>query len=160
MGALGLLVSSYCCSSYTAANTFSCLHPFSSFFIGDPVLSPIDGCGHPLLYLSGTGRASQRQLYEQAFVCIYNIIWVWWLYMGWIPRWGSLWMIIPSVSAPHLFSVTPSMAILFPLLRIGRPSIHTLVFLFPEFQWVHNVCALLCLGNYSAIKQQIYEIIR
>jgi hypothetical protein len=27
----------------------------------DPVLSPIDGCEHPLLYLSGTGRASQER---------------------------------------------------------------------------------------------------
>uniref|UniRef100_A0A0V1KHN4 Uncharacterized protein n=1 Tax=Trichinella nativa TaxID=6335 RepID=A0A0V1KHN4_9BILA len=29
--------------------------------------------------------------------------------MGWIPRWGSLWMAFPSVSAPHFVSVTPSM---------------------------------------------------
>jgi hypothetical protein len=36
--------------------------------------------------------------------------------MGWIPKWGSLWMVIPSVSAPHFVSVTPSMGILFPLL--------------------------------------------
>jgi hypothetical protein len=32
--------------------------------------------------------------------------------MGWIPRWGSLWMVFPSVSALHLVSVTPSMDIL------------------------------------------------
>ena len=37
--------------------------------------------------------------------------------MGWIPRWGSLWMVIPSVSALNFVSVTPSMGILFPLLR-------------------------------------------
>jgi hypothetical protein len=39
-----------------------------------------------------------------------------------IPRWGSLWMVIPSVSASHF--VTPSMDILFPLLR--RIEIFTL----------------------------------
>uniref|UniRef100_A0A0V1KGZ0 Uncharacterized protein n=1 Tax=Trichinella nativa TaxID=6335 RepID=A0A0V1KGZ0_9BILA len=29
--------------------------------------------------------------------------------MGCIPGRGSLWMVIPSVSAPHFVSVTPSM---------------------------------------------------
>jgi hypothetical protein len=48
--ALGVLVSSYCCSSYGAANPFSSLGPFSSSFIGDPVLHPMDGCEHQLLY--------------------------------------------------------------------------------------------------------------
>jgi hypothetical protein len=37
--------------------------------------------------------------------------------MGWIPRWGSLWMVIPSESALNFVSVTPFMGILFPLLR-------------------------------------------
>ena len=36
------------------------LGTFSSSFIGDPVLRPMDGCEHPLLYLPGTGRASQE----------------------------------------------------------------------------------------------------
>ena len=59
-GALGFLVGSYCCfSSYGATNPFSSLGTFSSSFIGDPVLRPMDGCEHPLLYLSGTGRAYQ-----------------------------------------------------------------------------------------------------
>jgi hypothetical protein len=38
--------------------------------------------------------------------------------MGWIPRWDSLWMVIPSVSASYFVSVTPSMGILFPLQRM------------------------------------------
>ena len=33
------------------------------------------------------------------------------------PGWGSLWMVHPSVSAPNFVSVTPSMGILFPILR-------------------------------------------
>jgi hypothetical protein len=36
--------------------------------------------------------------------------------MGWIPRPGSDWLVIPSVSPPHFVSVTPSMGILFPIL--------------------------------------------
>jgi hypothetical protein len=53
-GVLGVLVNLYCCSSYGVANTFNSLGTFSSSFTGDPVLSPMDGCEHPLLYLSGT----------------------------------------------------------------------------------------------------------
>jgi hypothetical protein len=33
---------------------------FSSSFIGDLVLSLMDDCEHPLLYLPGTGRSSQE----------------------------------------------------------------------------------------------------
>ena len=33
---------------------------FSGSFIGDLVLHPMDDCEHPLLYLPGTGRASQE----------------------------------------------------------------------------------------------------
>jgi hypothetical protein len=67
------------------------------------VISPMDGCEHPLLYLSSTGRASQETALsgscQQALVGICNSVWVCWLFMGWIPRWGSLWMAFPSVSA-------------------------------------------------------------
>ena len=37
---------------------------------------------------------------QQALFGISNSVWVWWLYMGWIPRWGSFWMAFPSVSVP------------------------------------------------------------
>jgi hypothetical protein len=126
-GALGVLVSSYCCFCYRAANSFSSLGTFSSSFTGDPVLCPMDGCEHLLLYLSGTGRASQETAIsgscQQNLVGICNSVWVWWLFIGWIPRWGSLWMVIPSVSALNFVSVTPSMGILFPLLRRNEASI-------------------------------------
>jgi hypothetical protein len=93
-GALGVLASSYCCSSYRAADPFTSLVTFSSLFFGNPVLHPMDGCEHPLLYLSGTGRTSQKTALsgscQQALVGILNSVWVWWLFMGWIPRWGSL----------------------------------------------------------------------
>ena len=54
---------------------------------------------------------------QQNLVGIGNSVRVWWLYMDWISRWGSLWMLIPSVSALNFVSVPPSMGILFPLLR-------------------------------------------
>ena len=55
-----VLAGSYCCFSYESTNPFNSLGIFSSSSLGDPVLSPMDGCEHPLLYLSGTGRASQE----------------------------------------------------------------------------------------------------
>jgi hypothetical protein len=50
-----VLVSSYCCSSYSVADPFSSWGTFSSSFFGDPVFHPIDDCKHPLLYLPGIG---------------------------------------------------------------------------------------------------------
>ena len=113
----------------------------------------MDDCEHPLLYLPGTGRASQETAIsgscQQALVGIHNSVWVWWLFMGWIPRWGSLWMVIPSVSAPHFVSVTPSMGILFPLLR--RIEVSTLwSSFFLSFMWSVN-CILGILSFWANI---------
>jgi hypothetical protein len=81
------------------------------------MLSPMDGCE----YLSGTGRASQDTAISgsshQALVGIHNRVCVWLLYIEWIPRWGSLWMVIPSVSVPHYVSVIHSIDVLLSLLR-------------------------------------------
>jgi hypothetical protein len=86
----------------------------------------MDVCEHPLLYLSGTGRAFQETAIsgscQQSLDDIHNSVWVWRLYMGWIPRWGNLSMDFPSVSAPHFVSVTPLMVILFLLLRTIKIS--------------------------------------
>ena len=139
--ALGVLVSSYCCSTYRVADPFSSLGTFSSSSIGGPVFHPIDDCEHPLLYLPGTGIASQETAIsgscQQNLAGICNSVWVWWLYMGWIPRWGSLWMVIPSVSALNFVSVTPSMGILFPLLR--RIKVSTL--------WSSFFLSFMCFAN-------------
>ena len=44
------------------------------------VLSPVDDCGHPPLYLSGSGRASQETAlsgsFQQALLGIHNSVWV------------------------------------------------------------------------------------
>jgi hypothetical protein len=92
--ALGLLFSSYCCSTYRVADPFSSLGTFSSSSIGGPLFHPIDDSEHPLLYLPGTGIASQETAIsgslQQNFAGKCNSVWVWWLIIGWIPRWGSL----------------------------------------------------------------------
>jgi hypothetical protein len=80
----------YCCSSYEITNPFSFFCPFSNSSIGDPVLSPMVGCKHLPLYLSGSGRPSEETVIsgscQQALLGILKSVWVWWLYMGWIPR--------------------------------------------------------------------------
>jgi hypothetical protein len=126
--ALGVLVSSYCGSTYRVADPFSSLGAFSSSFIGDPVFHPIDGCEHPLLYLPDTGIASQETVIsgssQQSLAGMCNSVWVWWLIMGWIPGWGSLWMVHPFVLAPNPVSVTLFMGILLPILRKNEVSTH------------------------------------
>ena len=57
---LGVLVSSYCCSTYRVEDHFSSLGTFSSSTIGGPVFHPIANCEHPLLCLQGIDMASQE----------------------------------------------------------------------------------------------------
>jgi hypothetical protein len=119
--ALGVLVSSWCCSTYRVADSFSSLGTFSSSSIGGPVFHPIDDCEHPLLYFPGTGIASQETAisgsFQQNLACICNSVCVWWLIMVCIPRWGSLLIVHPFILTPKFFSITPSMVSLFPILR-------------------------------------------
>ena len=139
--ALGVLVSSYCCSTYRVADPFSSLGTFSSSSIGGPVFHPIADCEHPLLYLPGTGIASQETAisgsFQQNLAGICNSVWVWWLIMGWIPGWGSLWIVHPFVLAPNFVSVTPFMGILFPILRRNEVSTH----------WSSLFLIFLCFAN-------------
>jgi hypothetical protein len=108
--ALGVLVSLYCCSTYRIADPFSSLGTSSSFSIGGPVFHLIDDYEHPLLYLPGTGIASYETAItgslQQNLSGICNSVWVWRLIMGWIPRWGSLWMVHPFVLEELHFKVT------------------------------------------------------
>jgi hypothetical protein len=57
--------------------------------------------------------------------------------MGWTPRWGSRWMVLPSVSALNFDSVTPSMGIFFPILR--RSKVSTL--------WSSFFLSFMCFAN-------------
>jgi hypothetical protein len=126
---LGVLASSDCCSTYRVADPFSSLGTFSpplgtGSSIGGPVFYPIADCEHPLLCLPGTGIASQETAIagslQQNLASICNSVWVWWLILGWIPGWGSLWVVHPFISAPNFVSVTPSTGVLFPILRRGE----------------------------------------
>jgi hypothetical protein len=119
--ALGVLVSSYYCSSCRVTDPFSCLGTFSSSSTGGSLFDPIDDCGYPLLYLPGTGIPSQETAIsgycQKNLSRLCNSVCIWWLIMGWIPWWGSLWMVLPSASAPNFVSINPSLGILFPILR-------------------------------------------
>ena len=76
-----VLVGWYYCPSYGAANPFRFFSLFSNSSIGDPVISPMFGCEHPPLYLSGSGRYSQETAIsdscQQALLGLLNSAWVW-----------------------------------------------------------------------------------
>jgi hypothetical protein len=99
------------CSSYGIAIPFSFFSPSPSSSIGVPGLSPVVGCEYLFLYWSGADRASQGIAIsgscQQALLDISNNVRVWCLQMGWIPRWGSLWMTFPSASVPFFVPVFP-----------------------------------------------------
>ena len=98
-------------SSYGDEKAFNSFSLFSNSSNEDPVISPMVGYEYPLLYMSGSGRASQETAIsgscQQVLLGIHSSVWVWCLCMGWIPRWGSLWMAFPSVNASHFVSVFP-----------------------------------------------------
>jgi hypothetical protein len=133
--ALGVLVSSYCCSTYRVAEPFNSLGAFLSFSIGGPVTHPIEECEHPLLYLPGTGIASYENAIskslQQNLAGICSSVWVWSLIMGWIPGWVVL--------ATNIVSVIPFMGILIPILR--RNEVSTLT------RWSSLFLIFLCFAN-------------
>ena len=77
----GGLVGWYYTSFYGIANPVRSFSPFSSSFIGVPVLSPMLGCEHLPLFLSVSGRASQEIAItgycQQALVGICNSVCFW-----------------------------------------------------------------------------------
>jgi hypothetical protein len=119
----------------------SSFSPFSKTSVWDTLLSPMVGCKHPPLHLSGSSRASQETgisaSCQQAVVDIHNSVWDWYLYMEWIPRWGSCWTAFPSVSGPHFVSVFLPISILFLLLRRTEACILWFSF-FLSFMWSVN----------------------
>jgi hypothetical protein len=137
----GAQVSSYYCSTYRVADPFSSLGAFSSSSIGGSVFHPIDDCEHPLLYFPGTGIASQETAmsgsFQQNLAGICNSVCVWWLIKGWIPGWGSLWIVHTFVLAPNFVSVTPSMGILF--LNLRRDEVFRL--------WSSFFLSFMCFSN-------------
>ena len=84
------------------------------------MIHPIADCEHPLLCLLGPGIVSQETAisgsFQENLASVCNGVSVRKLIMGWIPGYGSLYMVHPLVSAPNFVSVTPSMGVLFPIL--------------------------------------------
>jgi hypothetical protein len=113
-GNSGGLVGLYSCSSYGVANYFNSFSPSSTSSIGVSMLSPMVGWVRLPLYLSGSGRASQETAIadscQQALLGMHNSIWVWCLYIGWIPRWVSLGLVVKrtSCSSRGLISIPRS----------------------------------------------------
>ena len=70
-----------------------------------PELSLMVGSKHPHLYWSVAGRTSHVTATpgscQQTPLVISNGVWVWCLQTGWVPRWGSPWATLPSVSVPY-----------------------------------------------------------
>ena len=118
-------------------NPLSSFSPFSNSYIKDLMLTPMVGCKHLPLYLSGSGRSSQETditgSCQQALLGIHNSVWVCCLYMEWIPRWDSLWMPFPSASALHFVSIFAPMSILFHFLRTEAPTLWSFFLL--SFMW-------------------------
>ena len=98
-------------------------------------------CVYPCPYLPGTGIASYETAItgscQQNLAGICNSVWASWLFIGWILGWGNLWMVLPSVSALNFVSVTPSMGILFPILK--RSEVSTL--------WSSFFLSFMCFAN-------------
>jgi hypothetical protein len=137
----GVLVSSYCCSTYMVADPFGYLGTFSSSCIGGTVIHPAADCEHPLLCLLGLGIASQVTAISGSFqqnlasVCKGDSIW--WLIMGWNPEYSSLKMVHPFFSTLNI--VSNSFHRCFLLNSMKRQSVHILVFVLLEF---HVFCFL------------------
>jgi hypothetical protein len=95
---------------------------------------------------------------QQALVGIHNNVWVWRLYMGWIPRWGSPWMAFPSVSAPPFVSVTHPIGILLPLLRRTKASTLWSSF-FLSYMWsVNCILGILSFGANIYLSVSAYHV--
>ena len=114
---------------------------FSSSSIGGLVFHLIADCEHPLLCLPGPGIVSQETAtsgsFQQNLASVCDCVSVWKLIMGWIPGYGSLYMVHLFISAPNFVSVPPSKGVLFPLLRRGIVStLQSSFFL-----------SFMCLGN-------------
>jgi hypothetical protein len=93
MSSGGVLVSSYCCSTYRVGDPFSSLGAFSSSSIGGPVNHPIADCEHPLKCLLDPSIISQETAisgsFQQNLASVCNGVSIWKLIMGWIPGYSS-----------------------------------------------------------------------
>jgi hypothetical protein len=105
--AQGVLVRSYCCSSYRVADSFSSVGTYASSSIGGHVFHPIDDSEPPPLYFPGTGIASLESLYQGPvgkILLAYAIVSAFsgWLWYGSPNGAVFAWSFLPS----HLYSLS------------------------------------------------------
>ena len=95
---------------------------------------------------------------QQALLGILSSVWIWRLYKGWIPRWGSFWMAFPTVYAPHYVSIFHPMSILFPLLsRTETSTLWSSFFL--SFIWsVNCILGIPRFGINIHLSVSIYQV--
>jgi hypothetical protein len=90
----GIVVSSYCFSTYRVPDPFSSLGTFSISSIGGPVFHQIADCWHPFLCFAGPSIASQETAisgsFQQNLTGVCNGVSVWSLIMEWNQGYGSL----------------------------------------------------------------------
>ena len=77
----GVLVSSYCCSTYRVADPFSSLGIFSSSSTGGRVIHPLADCEHPLMCFLGPSVVSKETAisgyFQQTLASVCNGIIIW-----------------------------------------------------------------------------------
>jgi hypothetical protein len=136
MRSWGVLVSSYCCSTYRIADSFSYLGTFSRSSIGGPVIHPIADCKHPLLCLLGPCIASQETAisgsFQQNFASICNGVSVWRIIMGMD---SQIWQSLDGSSFRLSFKLCPCNSFhgcFVPISKKGQ-SVYSLVFVVLEF---------------------------
>jgi hypothetical protein len=75
--------------------------------------------------------------------------------MGWIARWGSLWVVHLFFSAPNIVSVIPYMGILFPILRRDEVSTPWPSFSLSFTCFTNCILGILFLGKYRLVSECI-----
>jgi hypothetical protein len=105
------------------------------------VIHPITDCEDPLICLLGPGLVSQETAilgsFQQTLASVCNGVIIWRLNMGWIPGYGSLYMVHPFVSAQTL-SLKFLPWVIVSTSKNGQ-SVHTWVFVLLKF---HVFCKL------------------
>jgi hypothetical protein len=78
--------------------------------------------------------------------------------MGWIPRWGSPWMVHPFVLAPNFVSVTPSVGVLFPILRRNEVSTLWSPFFLIFFCFANCILGILSFWSNIHLSVNAYQV--
>jgi hypothetical protein len=78
--------------------------------------------------------------------------------MGWIPKRGSLWMVLLSVSVPNFESVTPSISILLPLLRRNEISTLWSSFFLSSMSFENCILGILSFWANIHLSVSIYHV--